>query len=196
MSEARPIPTTTPTKRLQRQATGTDTVTVACNLPNGHVLQIYDVEETESILPNGRSIKENMSTPNWAAGQWVLNGCKLDMAALTAGELPDYRVIKGATPDCGYALTTGVPRDFWEEWLRQNKSSPLVTGRHVYSASSEPRAAAEAKEYKDLRSGLQGLNPSGDYRVPNGGRAIRKYDPNDNGGGRVNPSQGAIEDEE
>ena len=182
------------TPRVQRQATGTDTCTVACNLPNGLVLQIYDVEETELVLPSGRSIKEHVSTPNWSAGRWTLNGCKLDMAQLQAGELPDFRVIKGSTPDCGYALTPGVPRDFWEKWLEQNRSSPLVLGRHVYSSSTEARAAAEAREYRDFKSELQGLNQAGDYRVPNGGRNIRKYSPADNGG-RINPSQGDLEEE-
>lgn len=177
------------TPRIQRRATGTDTVTVACNLPNGLDLIVYDIEETETILPNGRSIKENQSTPNLSMGRWVLNGCKLDMAALAAGEIPDYRIIKGATPDCGYALTPGIPRELAEKWLEQNKSSPLVTGRNVYIASNDARAAAEAKEYRDLRSGLQGLNQAGDYRVPNGARAIRKYNANDNGG-RINPGQG------
>lgn len=177
-----------PPKRRTPPATGTDTVTVACNLPNGLILQVYDVEVVTNYLPNGREIKENVATLNLAIGQHVLNGQKLDHAALAAANMPDYRVIRGSTPDTGYALTSGVPRDLWEAWLSQNKTSPLVANRHVYASSTESRAADEAREYKDIRSGLQGLNQAGDYRVPNG-RSIRKYSPSDN---RITPEQAEL----
>lgn len=176
-------PTNAP--KFHRRATGTDTVTVACSLPNGHILQLYDIEEVEQTLPNGRTFKENNATLNQAAGQWRLNGAALDFQRLAAGEVPDYRVIKGSTIGAGYALTVGIPRDFWEAWLKQNASSPLVRNHLIFAASSESRAVDEAREYKNLRSGFEGLNQKGDYRVPSG-RSIRKYSPNDN---RTTPEQ-------
>ena len=182
----------TPTPpRLARRATGTDTVTVACGLPNGVLLQIYDIEEAESVLPNGRTIKENIATLNLGAGQYMLHGQKIDTAALAAGQLPDYRVIKGSAPDTGYALTPGIPCAFWEQWLHQNKGSPLVKNRIVFAAGTDASAADEARDYKDLRSGFQGLNPAGDYRVPSG-RGVRKYSPSDN---RVSPEQAELSSE-
>jgi hypothetical protein len=186
------ISAATPVQRISRRATGTDTVTVACSLPNGFILQIYDVEIVESVLPNGRAIRENVSTLNLEAGQYALNGQKVDYAALAAGQLPDYRVIKGSAPDTGYALTPGIPRSFWERWLDQNKLNPLVKNRIVFASGTEARAADEAREYKDLRTGFQGLSQSGDYRVPSG-RSIRKYSPTDN---RVTPEQSELASEE
>jgi hypothetical protein len=171
--------------KFQRRATGTDTVTVACSLPTGHILQIYDIEESEQVLPNGRTFKENIATVNLEHGQWHLNGAALDYGALAGGNVPDYRVIKGSAPGTGYGLTMGVPRDFWEAWLKQNATSPLVKNRLIFAASTEDAAVGEARDYKDLRSGLQGLDQKGDYRVPSG-RNIRKYSPNDN---RVTPDQ-------
>ena len=177
--------------KIQRRATGTDTVTIACNLPNGHILQLYDIEEVESIMPNGRAIKENMATLNLEHGQWALNGSKLDMARLQSGDMPDYRVIKGTTPDCGYALTPGIPRDFAERWFEQNKRNPLVTLKHIYMAGTEDRAVGQARDFKDFKSGFQGLNQAGDYRVPSG-RNIRKYSPTDN---RTTPEQASLPEE-
>jgi len=165
----------------QNRATGTDTVTVACNLPNGHILQIFDVEEVVSVLPNGREIKENVCTLNLDHGQWTLHGpVNFNSLAASGREINvDFRVIKGDAPDTGYALTPGIPRDFWERWLKVYEHSPIVTNRHIFAASSESRAVGMAREYREFRSGLQGLNQAGDYRVPNG-RVIRKFDRNDN----------------
>lgn len=179
-------PQTVAAPRIARRGTGnSDTVTVACNLPNGLLLQIYDIEEVESVLPNGRVIKENNATLNLDAGRWMINGAAIDYAALAEGGLPDYRVIKGSAPGTGYALTTGVPRAIVERWMHQNANSPLVKNRHVFVSGTEASAVDEARDYKDLNSGFQGLSQTGDYRLPSG-RAIRKYSPNDN---RLTPEQ-------
>lgn len=164
------------------RATGTDTVTVACGLPQGVMLQIYDVETVETILPNGRSIKENHASLNMEHGQWFIRGVvdRNALSAIGAGDvLPDdYRVIRGAAPGTGYALTYGVPRDFWEEWSRVNADSPLVKNHMIFAATSENRVVGQAREYKDFKSGFQGLDPSGDSRVNRG--SIRKYETGNN----------------
>lgn len=173
-----------PKAPLPPRATGTETVTVACNLPQGLILQIFDVEKVTSFLPNGRSIEENKCSLNLEHGQWHVRGVvnRNSLAAVGAGEvLPDdYRVVRGEAPDTGYALTYGIPRDFWEEWLKVNKDSPIVKNRHIFAAASENRAVGQAREFKEFKSGFQPLNQEGDYRVPNGGRALRKYSPSDN----------------
>ena len=187
MSEVRAETAAAPSRPVRRPSTDatTATVTVACDLPCGHILQIYHTEEVEHTLPNGRVITENNSTLDLQAGQFALHGSAIDLGAVAGGSLPDFRMIKGDTPGAGYGLTTGIPRSFWERWLEQNKQSPLVTGRHIYAAGTESRAASEAKDYREFKSGFQGLNPAGDYRVPSG-RGIRKYNPSDN---RVTPEQ-------
>jgi hypothetical protein len=174
-----------------RRTNGADTVTVACNLPNGIILQVHTFAEVENFYPNGRSQMELVATLDTAAGQYALNGAQLDYGALAGGGVPDYRVIKGASPGTGYALTNGIPRAFWERWLDENKNSDLIKGRNVYAEGTEASAADKAREYKDFKSGFQGLNPSGDYRVPSG-RGIRKYNPNDN---RVTPEQSEVPSE-
>lgn len=176
-------PAISPAPKFQRRATGTDTVIVACSIPNGYVLQVYDIEkQTQYDRNTGRSFEENIATP---AERWTLYGSALDYQRLAAGNVPDYRLIKGLTPNAGYALTPGVPRDFWEKWKSQNERNPVLVNRMVYAHSTEDAAVGQAREYKELRSGLEGLNQAGDYRVPSG-RNIRKYSPNDN---RTTPDQ-------
>jgi hypothetical protein len=169
---------------IPQRATGTDTVTVACNLPQGIILQMFDVEVVETVLPNGRMIKENVATLNLEHGQHHIRGVvdRNSLAAVGAGDIlpDDYRVIRGLTPGTGYALTYDVPRDFWEEWLRRNPDSPLVKGKHIFAAGSESRAVGQAREYKEFKSGFQGLDQGGDYRVPRGGQNVRKFDRTDN----------------
>ena len=178
MSEASSVQATEQSKpSVRRRATGTDTVTVACNLPNGLILQLYTTEENISFLPNGREIKEMLSTPDFSLGRWALNGMADFATMAQAGrDIPDYRIIKGTTPNTGYALTSGIPREFWDEWLKRNSKSPLVTGNHVYAMDTEDAAVGIARDFKNEKSGFQGLNQTGDYRVPKG---PRKFDTKD-----------------
>lgn len=163
----------------QNHATGTDTVVVCCDIPMGHILEIFDVYEEVSFMQNGREIKENRSVRR--PERWAVHGPVNFGALVLAGREinVDFRVVKGNTPDAGYALTPGIPTDFWDAWLEQNKRGPLVTGHHVFAMRDEQRASGKAKEFRDMRSGLQGLDPSGDYRVPSG-RIVRKFDRTDN----------------
>jgi hypothetical protein len=172
------VETITAAKPQMQRRGHAESVTVACNLPNGIILQLYDVELTETVLPNGRVIKENQCTLR-TDQQWALRG-PVNRSALAATNrddvLPDdYVLVRSDAPDAGYALTFGVPKDFWEEWLRINQNNPLVKNGHVFAAKSESDAKAMAKEHREFTSGFQGLNQSGDYRVPNG-KAIRKFD--------------------
>ena len=178
--------------QMQRKASGTDTVCVCCNLPNGVILQLYDVEQVETVLPNGRSIRENQCTLR-TDQQWALRG-PVNRSALAAtnrdDQLPDdYEMVRSDAPDAGYALTFGVPRDFWEEWLKANERNPLVRNGHVFAAKSQADAKSMAREHREFASGFQPLNQGGDYRVPNG-KAIRKFDRNDS---RAAPAEAAEE---
>jgi hypothetical protein len=182
MSETDPTkPETGAAFRRGNRATGTATVVVACNLPQGLILQIYDKEEV-SFYRDGHPVTEIQATLNLAAGQYALRGPvnQSSLAAIGRGDrLPDdYRMIRGKAPDTGYALTLDVPEDFWRKWVEDNAQSPLVLNKHVFAEATEARAVARSREYAEFRSGLQGLAQAGDYRVPTG-RTIRKYDPKD-----------------
>jgi hypothetical protein len=102
-----------------------------------------------------------------AAGQTVTVACKLpaglclDMPgkdrviikgnAFFKGETPDYPIQNGA------ALTFGVDKDFWDAWLNRNKELSVVRQRLVFA--HEKDTAGQAKEFKEIKSGLERLDP-------------------------------------
>jgi hypothetical protein len=58
------------------------------------------------------------------------NGLVLRLSAAGRRTGPRY-VVKGS--EGGYALTEGIPKDFWERWLRQNKDAPCVVKKLVFA---------------------------------------------------------------
>lgn len=129
-----------------------ETVTIACKLPNGMVLRLFQMtERAEQVLGGGqRKVKQ---------------AALIDRAPIT---------IKGcATPFGvalqtfgGYALTTGVDKEFWEEWVKQNADSDILKNNLMFVQGDEYRAADQAKEQAEITSGLQPLNPDKDIRAP------------------------------
>jgi hypothetical protein len=72
----------------------------------------------------------------------------------------------------GYALTHGIPADFWDLWLKQNAGSPLIDPAHpqIFSAGRSTMTSGAAREMKEVRSNLEPLRPSGDPRSARPGR--------------------------
>jgi hypothetical protein len=127
-----------------RPVSGTDTVTIACKIASGVQLRLFEWVEAAEPLPGGgtRTIKLAMERETF-----TLKGCALLHPALPQGP-------------GGYALTHGVPRAFWEEWLKNNHDSMLVKNGLVFAANSEARATDQAKEQSELKSGLEPIDPN------------------------------------
>lgn len=72
-------------------------------------------------------------------------------------------VLRGANaPDAvvGFGLTH-VPEDFWNEWSTQHRNyEPLKKGL-IFAHAKTRNVRAEAEEKKDLKTGLEQLNPNG-----------------------------------
>jgi hypothetical protein len=54
----------------------------------------------------------------------------------------------------GAALTFGVDRDWFEQWLEQNAEFPPVKNHLIFAHKTEDGVRGLAKEYKDIESGL------------------------------------------
>ena len=125
--------------------TSANTVTIACKHPSGLLLRLSRFEEVqEPVLGGGtRAIKRA-----FPSGQEIrVNGPAKPF---------------GAEPTCetsgGYALTFGVPKDFWDEWKRQNEGSKLLA-EHVVMAYEKAEVARDAaKDHKTVKTGLEPLN--------------------------------------
>lgn len=127
------------------------TVTVACKHPAGLILRVFKMEDfNEPVMGGGfRTSKKAIQMEQ----QVVIKG-----PAIAFGVVPDYRIIGG------YALTEGVPADFWDAWLEQNKDSDMVKNRMIYAQERTTYVAGAAKEQATLRSGMEPINPIKDPR--------------------------------
>lgn len=132
----------------------TDTVTVALRHPHGIICRIHHLVDVPEPLPGGgtKNVKQWQPT-----GQsFKLNG----YSKPAVGEEPPPPATAG-----GFVLTHGVPKDLWEEWLRQNKDLDLVVRGLVFAHTTTASANAESREKENLRSGLEPIDRS---RLPKG----------------------------
>ena len=128
--------------------------TVACKLPNGLLLRVFDwAEHDEPVMGGGfRTVKR--ASP---IGEPV----KIHGPATRFGEAPKT-AISG-----GYALTPNVDADFFARWLEQNADHHDAVKNHLIFASDKRQVAHdEAREKKDILSGLEPLIPGKDRRIP------------------------------
>jgi len=139
----------------------TDTVTVGCKLPAGFWLRVFEPQQVDEFVIGGGRKKSKVY--NEFGRRFLLNGF-----AHPQTKAPDHKII------AGFALTPGIPRDFWELWLEQNQESMLVKNGLIFAHTSEANTAAEAKDKgATLKSGLERLDPN---KLPKG---IQKYDGKD-----------------
>lgn len=150
-------------------ASSGETVTVACKLPSGLLLRVFDFEEImEPVLGGGTRTSKRA----------VLRGepIRINGNAVPFGEIPDgedwtIAKKKGDLFTNGYGITRGVPKDFWELWLRQNAESPMVKNNLVFAVSSVERARDQAKDQSSsVWSGFEPL-------IPNEGKTVDRRAP-------------------
>lgn len=135
------------------------TVTVACKIETGLILQLQrrmDRQEDTRDGPQSRSY--------WVkhGPRYYVNGPSYPVGTLPKG-FPRLPQIEG-----GYALTSGIPADFWEQWLEQNKLSDFVVpppgAEHgmIFAYADFGDTAAAAREQETLLSGLQPISTDTD----------------------------------
>jgi hypothetical protein len=66
---------------------------------------------------------------------------------------PRYPVIGG------YALTPGVPRAFWEQWLEQNKDADYVKNKLIWAHHERKSVESWARDHKDVKCALEPIHP-------------------------------------
>jgi hypothetical protein len=128
------------------------TVTVACKLPHGMTLRVFDmVESQEPVMGGGfRAVKVAQERPE----RVTLKGF-----AHPQNRAPSTQIIEG------FALTYGVDAEFWNAWKTQNAQSDVVKNGLIFAHEKPVNTEAEAKDKKSLRSGLERLDPA---KLPKG----------------------------
>lgn len=145
-----------------------ETVTVACKVPNGYILQCWQrVNSTEPSPSGAREIEiaQKVGEPI------TLNG---PARPLTGGVSP-YPIIGG------YGITYNVPKDIWDKWLADNAEADVVKNHQIFAYEKRERAEDRAKDQKSVRSGMEPLDADGrnadkSPRDPRMLRGIKKHD--------------------
>lgn len=128
-----------------------ETVTVACKLPNGFVIRGMK-KATRSIGVQGGGLRDEI--------YFKADGRRVTVFGTARAKGADFRTrVVG-----GYALTTGVPKDLFDEWLKTNEDSDMVRNGLVCAFKGVNDAASFGRENAEIKSGLEPLNPLGDKR--------------------------------
>jgi len=127
--------------------TSTDTVVVACKLPHGLILRVFEmVEFDEPVLGGGfRRSKISQERPE----RFTINGFSHPQ-----NRAPSHAIVEG------FALTPGVPKELWDRWLSQNQRSDMVKNGLIFAQPKTEMAEAASVERKKIKSGLERLDPN------------------------------------
>ena len=135
-----------------RSATGY--VCVGCKVPNGIILQLSVREEQrEPVMGGGH---RNVEIWKKEGDKYTLRG-----PSIPFGTMPRF-IVAG-----GYAITSGIPEDFWNEWLRQNKDSDVVRNKLVLAFQDLADLQDACIDNEKRTTGLEPIDPS---RIPRLGK--------------------------
>lgn len=135
-----------PTSASHPLTTGTATVIVACKLPQGHKARLHIGYEATEVI---QGLPHKMRKFRPTGEEFVFKG-----PARAQNEGP--RVVTAS----GFALTFGVPADFWEKWYDQHKELDAVKAGLIFAYDRQADVKAAAKERKDIKTGLERLDPT------------------------------------
>jgi hypothetical protein len=122
------------------------TMTVACKIPIGYILQVFEPEEVSvPIMGGGRK-----QITVYRAGSWshTLHG-----PARKLGQDVPYPIQHGV------ALTHGVDADMFALWLDQHKHDDVVTKRLIFGQPKANDTVAQAHEHRSELSGAEPVDP-------------------------------------
>jgi hypothetical protein len=115
-----------------------NTLTVACKLPHGLVLQ------------NSRAIMDGKKVLKWIkeGPEVVIKGCATHVGQPITKEIAS-----------GFALTHGVDAEFFRTWIEHHAEFPAVKEGLIFAYETAEAVAGEAKDKAELESGFEPLDP-------------------------------------
>jgi hypothetical protein len=136
------------------------TVTVACKMPHGIILRLFDMVEVEEALQGGGTRTVKRAQPREKTV--VINGylSKFRGAAIAPPNMP-----------ASYALTHNVDKDFFEEWMKQNASLAAVMNKLIFASEKQDNLNGQIRENKDRRCGFEPIDPD---KLPKGIKTFTK----------------------
>jgi len=139
----------------QQPSSGGAKVNVFCNLPNGLVLQLEKAEESREPVMGGGS-------------RTVTLYRKVGLPVKVKGTASNIDHPNPARIVVGYAVTEGVDKAFWDEWVKAHADSAYVKNGCIFAHEKLDYGVDMATEQGKggFRSGLEPLEHDNDYRAP------------------------------
>jgi hypothetical protein len=124
------------------------TVTVASKFPMDFILKLHDFQVKHEPVMGGGSREYKIAEPRRGANTFVVQGNSFPQS-------------KGAHQQivAGFALTHGIPKAFWDEWVEQNKDADFIVNRMLFAHAETASAIAQSKEMEAEKSGLERMDP-------------------------------------
>ncbi len=130
-----------------------ETVSVFCNQPHGMRLRLFKMRGMRELVMGGGSRDVEIAEPT--GDEVIIAG-----VATEVGKLSRAPIVMG------YAVTKGVSKEFWDEWLKQNKDAAYVKNNCIYAFKDHASGEDKAKDLENERSGLEPMALEGDPRRP------------------------------
>jgi len=119
------------------------TVSIACKLPSGLQLCIYDMEDSSEPVMGG----------GWKTVKRAVKIGSVKIRGAARRPFDDPRILGG------YAITENVDADVWDKWLADNKGSDLVTKGLIFAHAKLADTQAHARDGRGVRSGFEEVDP-------------------------------------
>jgi hypothetical protein len=130
----------------------TSTVWIGLKLPRGLKLTLGSMVTVDRPTFGGGVKPTKTYMPDPTRGEVRLKGY-----ATAFGKIPNYTII-------GDFGLTEVDRDWWEEWKSLNPGFEMLKNGLIFEHGEKASVEAYALENKDLKCGLEPMDPAGDER--------------------------------
>ena len=124
-----------------------NTVTVASKLPHGLVIRLFRMEEYEEQGAAGQLVRHKRAVE--------IDGTRVTIHGHNSRLQPGPKMPLSVA----FTLTHNVPADVWDGWLAEHRESAMVRNGLIFAASTDTRAADQAKEHRDIRTGFEPIDP-------------------------------------
>jgi len=149
-----PPPNPRPAIKFSRPVATGATVTIACKLPAGIILRVFDWQTYSEPRRDGTVGEAKRAIPI-ANQQFTVKGPWI----ATAGQA--YNRNNGAVGELlpgGYAITEGCPKEIWDRWYEQNQRSKLVQNGVIFAYADRQSVVEEVMTRSETLSGLEPLD--------------------------------------
>lgn len=126
----------------------TATVSVACKLPHGLELRLFNIVDAveSNALGEIRAVKRAEPLPTTVTIRGYLEKQRPDQPMPARGS--------------SYAITHGVDKEFFDKWLVQNKDHDAVKNKLIFASEKQDTVRGMMNEFKSTRSGFEPVDPN------------------------------------